>query len=396
MALILNRKLNIDKNSFYSHLFGILLTSYFVFGLLGLFLGYRIFFYLSVLFGCFLSCSFIIDLIYKFNRLRPFCILIIIWVIFSISGIILSNFLHSKIDLGFLTYAILSPMVAYCVVYKHIKIMYLEIIFAFILLVLITCVLLSLNPNIILAVTNSSRNGISIILINIYALIFIAKIKNNKQVNLLPVLLIIIICAWVSGRSGIISSILLLFSVILYNYYFFGFQFFLKRKKRKIYDWIAAFTFLSIYTTTFLYLITKIDFQNVINNALNSFDRGISFFGDSRYNFFTEYISYLNIDSFLFGFYLKNSGLFNEAGNSHNSFIHLHSLTGLFGILLIIIITFFLIKFFFTNFFGFLLLTALIFRGFTDTIYFFEIYDFILLSTIGILSENKFKNGISL
>ena len=66
------------------------------------------------------------------------------------------------------------------------------------------------NPNLIFA---ASRNMVSVIMLIQTSLLYLTLIGNNRRITFIPALINLYICLWAVGRSGIVSSLILLFGV---------------------------------------------------------------------------------------------------------------------------------------------------------------------------------------
>ena len=235
------------------------------------------------------------------------------------------------------------------------------------------------NPNFALGDSSSSRNGVSVILINILVLSMLIDFKNQKPPSIILPLFVFLICVWTLSRAGIVCSFIVLFA-----------SFLLRIQSKPTYQDKFKF-FIKAISVLILPILLNLKF--IINEVTPliqaSVGRGFSFTADERADFLNFYIDNMDMNYLLFGLYLKGSGLFSANSNAHNSFIQLHSVTGIFGLLVILLITYLLIITLKRNFAIGLLSIALILRGLTDTIYFFDIFDFILISNLVLLSINS-------
>lgn len=296
--------------------------------------------------------------------------------IFYVLGIFLSNIYHEKFDNGFFLYAITSVSMSYILISKNISskaiLLPLWILVAYFLFLMIT----GINPNFALGDSSSSRNGISVILINITVLSILIDYKNKKIPSLALPLFVFLICVWTLSRAGILCSFIVLYS-----------SFHLRFKSKNTVSEKFKFFLKSVLALSIPILLNLRFLIKEITPLIEaSVGRGFSFASDERADFLNFYIDNMDMNYLLFGMYLKGSGLFSANSNAHNSFIQLHSLTGIFGLLTIFLIIYLLLKTLKKNFAIGLLSIALILRGFTDTIYFFDIFDFILISSLILMS----------
>lgn len=308
---------------------------------------------------------------YSFNVLVTF-------FIFYVMGIFLSNIYHEKFDNGFFLYAITSLSMSHILISKNISSKAISLPLWVLVFYFLFLMITGTNPNLALGDSASSRNGISVILINITVLAIIIDFKNKKVPTIILPLFVFLICAWTLSRAGIVSSFIVLFAVFLLRL----------RLKKNILEKFKFFFKAALLLLTPILLNLKFLISEIKPIIQASVGRGFSFTGDQRADFLNFYIDNMDINYLLFGLYLKSSGLFSVNSNVHNSFIQLHSLTGIFGLLASLLICYLLLATLKKNFAIGLLSLALVLRGFTDTIYFFDIFDFILISSLILMSIN--------
>jgi hypothetical protein len=186
------------------------------------------------------------------------------------------------------------------------------------------------NPNLIFA---ASRNMVSVIMLIQTSLLYLTLIGNNRRITFIPALINLYMCLWAVGRSGIVSSLILLFGV---SYVI------LKQddKWKKslgvlIFGLIIIFVFYSFQTV----VSSSGSFLKTIVVARDNFlSRGLESSG--RVSIINEYIrsATSNIRYFIFGVPSTSSEIFIDFNsNFHNSYLRLHSNYGLLGFLLIMI-----------------------------------------------------------
>lgn len=235
----------------------------------------------------------------------------------------------------------------------------------------------------------SSFNGISIsILVPCVALYIILSINNDKII-LLPALIALIISIWGIGRSGIISSAILVSGL-----------FFLKLRTEPKFIIFAIFSCL-IFILFFTY--TGMVFTDNINieNAIYYFTERL-IFSHERYEIWSNYFNKLELSSIIFGSDVhQDEYMASWFYNYHNSFIALHSYTGFMGIITIILMIFSLYKFYKTNKMFFILLLVMTIRMTTDACNFITLFDFIpfcfifyFLSNISLSNTSSFSHKI--
>lgn len=209
-----------------------------------------------------------------------------------------------------------------------------------------------------------SFNGISIVMLVACISLYIILSIENKKIDLKPALLTLVISIWGTGRSGIIASLVLLLGLLSLR---------LKNKPRYGYYVIicSLIAFLSVYATDYSFFRNAIDHYH---------ERGSTWKDEARSTMWKNYFNNLDVSRGVFGANIVTDpwpeGEVNDY-NYHNSFIALHSQTGLMGLITMALFIFALFKFYRTNLVFFFLLLTLILRTSLDTIIFFGRYDFI-------------------
>lgn len=221
----------------------------------------------------------------------------------------------------------------------------------------------------------SSSNGVSIVMLIACISLYITTRFDKREIDLKPALITLIISIWGIGRGGIISSFILYIGLVFIKF---------DTKPRYIYSIILIiFTLIvSIYAYSDFFFDFAINNSFTSNAMIRFIERSGEFTESSaRSNFWQNYFNNLDLFRFIFGVNVEtdpwDEGLQNEF-NYHNSFISLHSQTGLIGILTMLLILFSLFDLFKNDKVLFLLLFVLVIRSFTDSMIFFGRYDFIM------------------
>lgn len=230
-----------------------------------------------------------------------------------------------------------------------------------------------------------SHNGISIVILIACISLYIILSNENKKISLVPAVFTALISIWGIGRSGIISSLILLFGL-----FFVTFQ-----AKAKNFFILIIFISYLIYLFQEAFLGFAIDYLYAGNAIENYIIRVGTLEDEVRIGMWSNYFYNLDIFRFVFGVNVVedpwSDKVINEY-NYHNSFISFHSQTGLMGLITIVILIFSLFSFFRTNKVFFFLLLALILRIFTDNVMFFGRFDFIIYFFIFYLLKSvKYK-----
>jgi hypothetical protein len=213
-----------------------------------------------------------------------------------------------------------------------------------------------------------STNGISMMLLVACIPLYITLSIENKIIDLKPAFFTLVFSIWGLGRSGIISSLVLLFGLLL-----------IKLRAKPKYILIVIISFFIAYL--FYALSMSSIMHSIFENALNHYVARQMQEGTSpRWTFWTNYFNNLDIFRLIFGVNVVQDpwpdGEINEY-NYHNSFIHLHLQTGFMGLITLVLIIFSLFKFYRINQVFLFLLLALILRSSTDSFIFFGRFDFI-------------------
>lgn len=217
---------------------------------------------------------------------------------------------------------------------------------------------------------NVSRNNISVVLLYASISLYIMlSMENKKKIDLKPAIITFIISIWAIGRSGIVSSFVLLLGLIFVKFH-------VKKKYIVVICLLIAFlVYAFIQSGIFIYFVNAAN-ANVIQHATISMLREESERGAIWMNY------YDNLDLFrvICGVNVAEDPW--PAGeilayNYHNSFIFLHAQTGFMGLITIALIIFSISTFYRINQVFLILLLALIMRAFTDMVIFFGRFDFI-------------------
>jgi hypothetical protein len=236
----------------------------------------------------------------------------------------------------------------------------------------------------------SSSNNISIIMLISCISLYIILDFENREINLIPAALTLLISIWGIGRGGIISSLILFIGLLFFKY-----------KNKSKYIFILVTTLILIFLLIFLFSDSLIEFainNNYLSNAAFRFiERGDEFTESSaRSNMWQNYYNNLDFQRIIFGANVEKDPWDTGAENSynyHNSFINLHLQTGILGLITICILLFALFKYYKINKLYFILLLVLLSRSLTDTMIFFGRYDFIPYFFIFAFINNSYIKG---
>lgn len=219
------------------------------------------------------------------------------------------------------------------------------------------------------ALTLTSYNGISILMLVACISFYIIRFLENKELDIKPAIITFFISVWGIGRSGILASFMLLIGLLYVK----------SRSKRRFF-----FILLLCLILIFIFIdgireffINHSFFSDTIEISMNRIEAKES----SRLILWRNYWENLDLYRLIFGVnVLEDPWLDGEMNmyNYHNSFIHLHLQTGLMGLVVFGIIFFIFINYYKTNKMFFFLLLAFVFRSSTDLFIFFSRFDFLL------------------
>ena len=215
-----------------------------------------------------------------------------------------------------------------------------------------------------------SHNAISIAMLVACISLYIILSMENKQIDLKPALCTLVISIWGIGRSGIISSLILLLGLFL-----------VKIRPKSLYLYFIIFIIAAVFAYLYLdvlcaFLLKLSFFSKAVENNLIRMAAERS----PRLILWSNYFENLDIFRLFFGVNVFEDpwpeGEINEY-NYHNSFIHLHLQTGFVGLITLVLFIFSAIKLYRTNIVLFILLITLIVRSSTDLFLFFSRFDFV-------------------
>lgn len=215
------------------------------------------------------------------------------------------------------------------------------------------------------ALKYSSFNGISVLMLVACISLYIIKNINSDKIDLTCAVIAVIISIWAIGRSGIISSFVLLFGLLL-----------IKIKSKPKYFYIVA----SFSIITFLVFIKRSEFltqyinvQDAIEYALNK-----ESLTSNRAEIWGNYFNNLDVVSIIFGTdAYKDLYMSDWHQNYHSSYVNLHALAGLMGLVIMGLILISLGRLLKHNRIFFVLFFAISLRMSTDICNFFTLFDFI-------------------
>lgn len=218
------------------------------------------------------------------------------------------------------------------------------------------------------ALKYSSWNGISTLMLVACISLYIILSMENKQIDLIPALVTLVISIWGIGRSGIASSFVLLLGLLFVRF----------RAQTKYFYYLILCLFIA-YLFHVLSMLAMDD--SIFGNAIDHYFARKTETGTSeRLTMWTNYFNNLDIYRFIFGVNVvedpwPEGELFEY--NYHNSFINLHLQTGLMGLITMSLIFFAFFKFYRINQVFLILLLTLILRSSTDLLIFFGSFDFL-------------------
>ncbi|MCX5984443.1 MAG: hypothetical protein NTY89_22190 [Nostocales cyanobacterium LacPavin_0920_SED1_MAG_38_18] len=330
---------------------------------------------------------FIIETIF-FNRRYEF--------VYQVTGILLLGFILSKLEnntpvllasvnllsqTGVALFLLRRPLAGFILPFTY-------LLFGFVVAFFTYYFYNRIDPNEIFLY--ASRNTVSWLLIVYSAIIYIVSDKARSKIPVLPAIMTVIFSVVSYGRSGIISSFILLIGILLLTFYE-------NRKNAKFYFFI---TFIGILFMFFL--INRTDIGNTIYDISRYFNRletrGLSD-RDGREYIWSNYIIQMNMTRFLFGTDPRyDLSIINFKLNYHNSFINLHAYSGMAGIIFVFLMLWAMVKLFNRNKLLWLILITFILRSFTDNVLFVtQQYDFIVyyITIYAFICDHHKNTGIT-
>lgn len=170
-----------------------------------------------------------------------------------------------------------------------------------------------------------SRNSISVLMILHSILYYISMYQNKIKLSLYPAIVTVVFSFWAIGRSGILSSLLLLVIITVY----------IQMKN-------SSKNFKIIYLTMFLYIVYLVlvtfFYDEILSGAFQRTIR-LGLFDPHRMMIITEYVNNIknSLGSFFWGVSIYNNDIFSIYDyNLHNSYLRLHAFHGIFGTLIIL------------------------------------------------------------
>ena len=215
------------------------------------------------------------------------------------------------------------------------------------------------------ALKYSSFNGISVLMLVACISLYIIKNINSRKIDLVYAVVAVIISIWAIGRSGIISSFVLLFGLLL-----------IKLKSKPKYFYIVALLSVIAFLVVIKcseYISQYINIQNAIDYALNK-----ESLTSNRAEIWGNYFNNLDVVSIIFGTdAYKDPYVSDWYHNYHSSYVNLHALAGLMGLVIMGLILITLGRLLKHHRIFFVLFLAISLRMSTDICNFFTLFDFI-------------------
>lgn len=221
-----------------------------------------------------------------------------------------------------------------------------------------------------------SENTVNYIFLLFSVLIIGVYYKRNSQIIIIPALLSTILSFWTMGRSGIISSVIILIGVILLKY---------KNKLNKL-----SFSLILIFISVFGYYLIGL-VGELTQNVLYRFGKRTTIVeGSPRLDIIKAYFNDLDLLNILLGQNLKPH-YYAGFTNLHNSFLEFHYNFGLGAIIIIVILIMLLIHLFISKQYLYLILMfGLLFRSMTDTLLFNGLFDYVWIYFILVFIQDKY------
>lgn len=236
--------------------------------------------------------------------------------------------------------------------------------------------------NIYLILVEQSRNSISISMIFAVSFVYIAYHQANKLIPLWPAIITFIVSVQAIGRSGIISTGLLLIGIILLRII----------KMRNLFKKLLT----TIIIIIIIYYVFFFNYDFLSHNYFYYLESN-KFESEGREEIWSYYFNQIENNPlyFIFGTTNEDSYMINKWNNNyHNSFISLHSRIGIFAIPVMVAMVASLFRYWSNNKLYFLLLLVFSVRSFSDEVIFFLNYDFLFYYLIleSFINNKKVRN----
>ena len=264
-------------------------------------------------------------------------------------------------------YILAAPAFAFFVAKNEFNIKALYVVLIFIYLYLIKYVLTSGGGEEINAVFEmASRNVFSVIAITSTALVYLISIKQNRIIHVWPAAITFLISVLSVGRSGIITSLFLLLSLIFIYVKNSG----MKLRVTLLFYFFIPCLFFVIYNFNQIvfFLNTLEQLEHLVKDGFESAERSEVVFS-YLYNldYLTVFTGLNYADIFIFQ---------HLEMNPHNSYISLHHYVGFFSIIIFIYILKSLFHYLRSTMIVFCIFLTLLLRAWSDSVFFFSFYDF--------------------
>lgn len=224
----------------------------------------------------------------------------------------------------------------------------------------------------------ASRNVFSVIAITSTLLVYLISIKQNEIIYIWPAAITFLISVLSVGRSGIITSLFLLLGL---------FYIYISKRGLKF----RLVLFFCILIPCIFIVVLKLNELSFFFDNLDQLKHLTEdgFESTERSEVISSYFNNLNLLNVFTG--LNYSDIFilqHLEMNPHNSYIRFHHYVGFFSILIFFYCLRALYFYFRSTKLVFFIFLALLLRGWSDAIFFFSFYDFLIYLLI--FQTNKF------
>jgi len=295
---------------------------------------------------------------------------VIMWVIIYCFIVLLGS-LNNTFSIDSI-YFLAAPCFAYFISKNEFNLKILYVTLIYIDVVLLKFVLFDSGEELNFVFESASRNVFSVIAITNTALIYLVSIKEKKKIFMWPTIITLIISFLAMGRSGIITSLFLFIGVVyLYIKY--------KSLRYRLFFSLVFLTpiiFLVILNfSNLLLLINNFEaFQHLLQDGFESAERS---------QVLMSYIDNINFLNFFTGFDYSDVFIFEHLSmNPHNSYIRFHYYTGLLSIIILLKGFKVLYSYYKSSTLVFFIFSTLLLRGWSDSVFFFSFYDYLLFLLI--------------
>lgn len=298
------------------------------------------------------------------KQFRQLLIIVLVAWLFIVTSVLLQGG-NKPLRLATLAYMLYTVFVSFVLIKSNIVLLPIKVVFYAISAYLIFQLMIvgALSSEVLFF---SAGGMMTTILLSIAVPVQLLDYRRNGKISLIPPIIIFMISIFCYSRTAMICSALYLIFIL------WAISF--KTTNKKLIGIILFGTVAIIATYEILLRWEDI----VLLEIYTKFDdKGLD--TDGRNDLWSYYLGEIDLIYFILGRNIDESHMIRGLANSHNSFIQLHSQTGVLGFVFVVYYIKVLLYYFRRDFFSFMLAIVLVIRCFFDSPYFFNVYDFALI-----------------